>query len=387
MKKKKKIAVITGARAEYGLLKPLMKKIQASDDLNLELIVTGLHLLKKFGLTVNDIKKDGFKISANIPMYAPDDSAENYYGTALARGIGGFTQALIKLRPDILIVLGDRLEALAAVLAAATLGIPIGHIHGGDKTDSGHIDESIRHAITRFSQLHFPATAAAEKRLIKMGEQPERIFSTGALGAENIINSPKISRQTLFKKFQLATGQKLILCIFHPVNLEYKQAGGQMREILSALKQLKIQSIVIYPNNDLGAEDIIKEIDNRAGSSFIKAYPNLNQADYLNLLKQADVLIGNSSSGIIEAPALGLPAVNIGSRNTGREHGKNVIFSSALKKEIVKAINRALYDKKFINCLKKQRNPYGRTGASDKIIKILAKTEINKKLLSKKITY
>lgn len=383
----RKIAVVTGARSEYGILKPLLKKIQAADNFDLKLIVTGMHLLKKHGLTINDIKKDGFKIDNKISMYSGGVRDVKYYGKALAQGIKGFTLVLSKMKPDILIVLGDRLEPLAAVLAAATLSIPIAHIHGGDKSDSGHIDESIRHSITRFAHIHFSSTEEAKKRLIKMGEERMRVFRVGALGLDSLLSLPKIKKSVLFKKFQLDIKQKFILCIFHPVHSEYEDAGRQMREILNALKQLKIQSIIIYPNNDKGSQDIIKEINKCDRPSFIKIYPNLNQEDYFDLLKQADVLIGNSSSGIIEAPAIKLPVVNIGSRNTGREHGKNVIFIDSKKNDIVNAITRAFTDKIFFKTVKQSKNPYGRGGVSEKIIKVLSKIEINQKLLKKKIIY
>ncbi len=386
-KKTKKIVVVTGTRAEYGILKPLLEKIKDSSDFKLELIVTGMHLLKQCGLTIREIEKDGFKTNKKVVMYGENVKVGHYYGEALGRGIENFTRMFLKIKPDILIVLGDRLEPLAATLAAANLTIPMIHIHGGEKTDSGHIDESIRHAITRFAHIHLVSTSKGKERLLKMGEEPWRIFNVGALGLESVLNSPKIKRGALFKKFQLDLKQKLILCIFNPVFLEDGKMGKQMREILNALKQLKIQSIIIYPNNDTGAKDIIKEINKYKNLPFIKIYLNLNHEDYVNLLKHSNVLIGNSSSGIIEAPSVKLPVVNIGSRNTGREHGGNVIFVDPQKNDIVKAIKKALYNKKFREKLKKCRNPYRNGRTVDKIVNILSKIKINKKLLVKRITY
>ena len=382
----KKIAVVTGTRAEYGILKPLLKKIKASAKLDLKLIVTGMHLLKKYGSAINDIKKDGFKIDSEIPMYAIVQDG-SYYGQALARGINGLTLALSKMKPDILVVLGDRLESLAAALAAATLRIPIAHIHGGDKTDSGHIDENIRHAITRFANLHFAATDGHRRRLLKMGEEPRRVFRVGALGLDSIINEPAIKKEILFKKLGLDPMQKLIISLFHPVHLEAAQMGREAREIVAALKELKIQTVVLYPNNDLGSQAIIEEIEKVKEFPFIKIFKNIPHEEYVSLLRYAKVLIGNSSSGILEAPAMKLAAVNIGSRNVGREHGENVIFIKARKAEIIKAVKKVFDDKNFQKKIQKSWNPYGDGKTSNRIVKVLEKVKIDKNLLRKKIIY
>jgi len=383
----KKIGVVTGTRAEYGILKPLLIKIKESKDLELNLIVTGLHLLKKYGLTIKEIEKEGFKIDGIVEMYDDDKEDITYHGKALAKGIAGFASLLSKIKPDILVVLGDRLEPLAATLAAATLRIPIAHIHGGDKTDSGHIDENIRHSITRFANIHFTATKEHTKRLIKMGEEPWRIFQVGALGLDSVINQKTISKEDLAKKIGLHLDDKIIVCVFHPVHLEQELAGKQMHEILEAIKELKMQTVIIYPNNDAGSQDIIEEIEKCKGLPFIKIFPNLPHSDYVNLLKCADVLIGNSSSGIIEAPSLKLPVVNIGLRNVGREHAENVIFVDVKRDEIISAIKKALYDKKFKEKVKQCINPYGDGKASERIVKILSEIKIDRKLLQKKITY
>lgn len=383
----KNIAVVTGTRAEYGILKPLLKKIKNSPDFKLELVITGMHLLRRYGLTIKEIEHDGFKTDKKVIMYDQAEGRDRYYGESLARGIKNFTKIFLKIRPDILIVLGDRLEPLAAALAAANLVIPIIHLHGGEKTDSGHIDESIRHALTRFSHIHLVATKKCRERLLKMGEESWRIFNVGALGLDSILNYSKISRQELFKKFKLDYKQKFILFVFHPVFNEAGKIGRQTKEALSALEQLKLQSIIIYPNNDAGAKDIIKEINKYKNLPFIKIYPNLNHEDYAGLLNQADILLGNSSSGIIEAPSLKLAVVNIGLRNTGREHADNVIFVKPKKNDIVKAVSTALVDKKFKIKLKRCRNPYGDGKTAARIIKILKKIKLDKKLMVKLITY
>lgn len=383
---KRKIAVVTGARAEYGILKPLLKRISESGELELSLIVTGLHLLKKYGLTINEIKKDSFKIKAVVEMYGQDEEGIDYLGKGLSKGIKGFVFALSKIKPDILVVLGDRLEPLAATLAAATLRIPIAHIHGGDKTDSGHIDECIRHSITRFAHIHFPAVDEHAKRLIRTGEEPWRIFKTGALGLDSIAGQKFIPKKEIFLKLGLNLSQRAIVCIFHPVHLENETVGKQMREIMQALKELKIQTVVIYPNNDSGSRAIIEEIEKYRKLPFVKIFPSLSHPEYISLLKYADALIGNSSSGIIEAPLLKLAVVNIGSRNTGRKYAENVIFTEAEKDKVKKAVKKALYDSRFKKRLKRCRSVYGEGHAAAEIIKVLRKVEINKKLLEKKIT-
>jgi len=384
---KRKIAVITGSRAEYGILKPLIQKIKNSENLRLILLMTGMHLLKKYGMTIEEIKKDGFKINGEIKMYEGAPRDRTYYGESLGRGIKDFVKLLSKIKPHIVVVFGDRLEPLAATLAAASLRIPISHIHGGDKTDSGHIDESIRHAITRFVHIHLAPTEKCKDRLIKGGEEPWRVYKVGALGLDSVLKTPLIKKNRIFQKLNLNLYQKTILCIFHPVHLEAEKMGEQMREIIAALKELKVQSLIIYPNNDAGTQDIIREIEKVRDLPFLKVSQNIFHSEYVNLLRYVNVLIGNSSSGIIEAPSLKLPAVNIGSRNVGREHGENVIYVDADKRKIMKAIRKALYDSRFLIRVKQCKNPWGDGKTSGRIIKILSKIKLDKKLLQKKITY
>jgi UDP-hydrolysing UDP-N-acetyl-D-glucosamine 2-epimerase len=383
----RKVAVVTGTRAEYGILKPLLDRIVESNDLELNLMVTGLHLLGEYGLTINEIKKDRFEIADIVEMYGDDKEDITYHGKALAKGISGFTSLLAKIKPEILLVFGDRLEPLATTLAAATLRIPIAHIHGGDKTDSGHIDESIRHAITKFAHIHFTATKEHTERLIEIGEEPWRIFEVGALGLDSIINQGPLQKENLAKEIGINSDDNIIVCIFHPVHLEKELAGIQMHVILDAIKELKMQTVIIYPNNDLGSHDIIEEIERCRGLPFIRIFPNLPHLEYISLLKYANVLIGNSSSGIIEASSLKLPVVNIGSRNVGREHADNVIFASTPKKDIKGAIETALYDKNFEGKVERCTNPYGDGKTSEKIVKVLSTIKIDEKLLQKKITY
>lgn len=385
---KRKIAVVTGTRAEYGILEPLLRRITDSEDLELKLIVTGMHLLKKYGMTMKEIEKSGLTISNVVEMY--DEKLENdagYSGRGLANGIKGTTETLKELKPNIVVVFGDRMEPLAATLAAATLAIPIAHIHGGDKTDSGHIDESIRHAITRFAHIHFTATRQHTRRLVRMGEEPWRIFQVGALGLDSIIGRKTLPRKALEERLRVELENDIIICVFNPVIVEEKTIGLQMHNILDAIKDLGIQTLIIYPNNDAGSQDIIGEIKKYQHLPFIRVFPNLAHNEYVSLLKQAKVLIGNSSSGIIEAPSVKLPVVNVGSRNRGREHTNNVIFVDPKKQAIENAVRLALHNEDFKSRIKRFANPYGDGRASERIVEVLGSVEIDKRLLQKKITY
>ncbi|MFX0066660.1 MAG: UDP-N-acetylglucosamine 2-epimerase [Candidatus Hermodarchaeota archaeon] len=381
----KKIAVLTGSRAEYGILKPLLNQLLERKDFELVLLVTGLHLLKEYGHTIANIKKDKFKIDSIVEMY-DEKETDVYYGAALARGIKNLSLELSKINPDLLIVLGDRLEPLAATLAAATLNIPIAHIHGGDKTDSGLIDESIRHSITRFAHIHFPATEDHKRRLIRMGEEPWRIFKVGSMGIDTIIQRKKIPRKELSKKLHFEINDKTFILIFHPVHLE-EDLGDQMREILEALKELELKTIILYPNNDPGNEKIITEIEKVRRLDNFRIFKNIEHDEYIDLLKHVAVIIGNSSSGIIEAPTLKIPVINIGSRNRNRGRTENIIYVDPKKDQIIEAINKALYDKDFRKKIKKIENPFGDGKTAERISQIIKEVRFDAKLMIKKITY
>jgi len=379
--------VVTGSRAEYGILSPLLEKIKRSHKLELKLIVTGMHLQKKYGLTVKEIESDGFNAYDVVHMYADKKIDHIFHARALGRAIERFASILFKIKPDILVVFGDRLEPLAATIAASTLKIPVAHIHGGDKTDSGHIDESIRHAISQFAHLHFSATKQHSKRLKRMGTESWRIFEVGALALDSIFRNKPISKKRLFSDLDINPKKKLIVCIFHPVHLETGTLGMQMKEIMKSIINLKVQTVIIYPNNDLGNEEIISIIKMFKKVPFVKIFPTIPHNKFINLLRYADILIGNSSSGIIESSTLKLPVINVGSRNTGREHAKNVLFVKSNRNDITKAIQICLYDKKFRSSVMKCKNPYGEGKTSDKILNILTNVNIDKKFYRKVMKY
>lgn len=376
-----KIGVITGTRAEFGILMPLMQGIKKSPKLDLQLYVTGLHLKKEYGGSLKEIKKQ-FGSTEKVEMYG-DIKNKDYYSEGLARGIVNFSKSFRKNKPDLIVVLGDRLEILAATLAAGLQNLPIAHIHGGDKTDSGHIDESIRHSISKFAHLHFAATKEHAKRLSKMGEESKRIHNVGALGIDSLIKSKLISKEELGKLFNVDFNKPVILCIFHPYIHESDRSGDQMAEIIKSLKEVNEQTIVICPNNDLGSMGIVGEI-NKIKNKKIKVFKNLDHESYVNLMRKCSAMIGNSSSGIIEAATFNLPVLNIGMRNVGRAHGDNLSFCEAESEKITKKLSKLL---KITRSGKKFKNIYGDGKTSSRIVKVLESLEINSSLLKKKVTY
>ena len=376
--------MVTGTRAEYGILRPVLRAIKASPQLDLALIATGMHLSKEFGSTVKEIEKDGFKIDAKVEMLHTEDT-----GAAMAKSIGkcagGMTDALEQIKPDILLLLGDRAEMLAAAVAASYMEIPVAHLHGGEV--SGSVDDSVRHAITKLAHIHFPATEKSAKRIIKMGEDPSRIFVVGAPSLDTILNERLPKQAELAKKYGLDLSKPILLVLQHSVVTEADEAAGQIKKTLDAIAELKYQTILIYPNADAGGRRMIKAIKKYEKYPFIKSFKSIPYTDYLGLMRTVSVMVGNSSSGIIEAPSFHLPVVNIGTRQKGRERSTNVIDVGYNRGEIIKAVKKALYDRKFRAKVKKCKNPYGDGKASQRIVKVLSKIEITPKLLQKKITY
>lgn len=376
--------MVTGTRAEYGTLKSVLKAINENSRLDLALIVTGMHLSKEFGYTIKEIRKDGFKIDVKVEMLHAEDT-----GAAMAKSIGKcikkMTEALKRIKPDFLVLLGDRAEMLAGAVAASYMGIPIAHLHGGEV--SGSVDDSVRHAITKLAHIHFPATQGSAIRIIKMGEDPSRIFIVGAPALDTILNKKLLTPAELSKKYGLDLSKPILLVLQHPVVTEANAAADQIRKTLDVIVKLEHQSILIYPNADAGGRRMIKAIKRYKKYPFIKSFKSLPYIDYLSLMGVASVMVGNSSSGIVEAPSFHLPVVNIGSRQEGRERSTNVFDVGYKRKEIAKAIRKALYDKNFRERVRRCKNPYGNGKTGPRIARILAKTKIDSKLLQKKLTY
>lgn len=379
--KKRSVIVTTGTRADYGILRPILDEIKNSHKLDLKLIVTGSHFLKEYGMTINQIKKDGYEITAKIVNIQKTDS--KFESTKiLGQTIIEFSKIFKKLKPDINVILGDRDEMLASAIAAYHMNIPNAHIHGGDT--SGGLDEYTRHAITKLSNIHFAATKKSANRILKMGEKPQVIFHTGSPSIDEVIKDKITKIHELKKKYDAKVVNNEILLVQHPVTTETEEAENQINETLKAIIKLQKNTIIIGANIDPGNQIIhkkIKQIINKY--DFIHFYPTLPRNDYLGFLKNCKVLVGNSSSGIIEASFFKKPVVNIGIRQKFREKGPNVIDVKQFTHEsICNAIENALKSKTL-----KQSSIYGKGHAAKKIIKHLEEIKLNTKLLQKQITY
>ena len=333
----RKICVITGSRAEYGILHTLIKAIELDPELILQIIATNQHLSKIQGETYKEIERDGFQIDYKVYM-ANDNAPDNANSTAksIGRGVIGFADAFDELRPDLIIILGDRYEMLAAASTALIYKIPIAHLHGGEITE-GAFDDAIRHAITKMSHLHFTSTETYRNRVIQLGEQPERVFNVGALGVENIMNTEFMTRQELEKSLDFQISDKCFLCTYHPVTLSNISSETQVLNLLAALDDYKDYKIIFtYSNSDTNSQIIIKRIqeyvdENKGRCIFI---PSLGQKRYFSILKYVKAVIGNSSSGIIEVPSFGIPTLNIGDRQKGRIAANSVINCGCSIEEI-----------------------------------------------------
>ena len=377
----KKICVVTGTRAEYGLLYWLMKEIQLDKELELQLIVTGMHLSPEFGLTYKEIEKD-FKIDKKIEMLLSSDTA---VGISKSMGLAqiSFSEAYQDLKPDILVVLGDRYEIFSAVSAAMIAQIPIAHLHGGETTE-GAFDESIRHSITKMSHLHFTAADDYKNRVIQLGENPSKVFNVGGLGIENIKRLKLLSREEFEESINFKLNKKNIIVTFHPVTLEKSTAKDQFQELLNAIDELEDTNIIFTKaNSDTDGRIINQMIDEYVSKNSQKAvgFTSLGQLRYLSALQYVDAIVGNSSSGLLEAPSFKIATINIGDRQKGRLKAESVIDCEVNKQSIINAIKKST-SPEFINLLKDANNPYGDGCASMKIIEVIKSKDL-KNILKK----
>ena len=380
----RKIAVVTGTRAEYGYLKCLMNAIEREKKLVLIPLVTGMHLLPDFGSTYKLVKND-FPSSVKIPMPLKGDSLADM-ATYLASGVANFAEYFSKNPPNIIVVLGDRSESLAAALVALYLNIPIAHINGGDVTGTT-IDESIRHAITKIAHIHFVHTKENAKRVEKMGEDKKRIFITGALTLDTILHIKLMEKKEIFKKYNLDPRKKTFLVVQHPITTLKDKGYSQMKELLLALDTIGEQTILLYPNCDAGGKQFIDLIKKYEGKSYLRPYKNILHKEYLSLMKSVDIMIGNSSSGIIEAPSFRIPVINIGTRQKGRARSSNIIDVEPKKEKILDSIEFALQNKGFLEKVRISKNTFGDGTAAQKIVKIFKEISLDEKLIQKQITY
>ncbi len=379
----RKILYISGARADYGLMRETLFAIKKHSKLEIEILAAGMHLMPEFGNTAREIKKDGFKVGEIRAVF--DKDSKESMAEFVGKTIQLLTKEVKKIKPDIILLLGDRGEMLAGAVVGAYLTIPVAHIHGGDVSST--IDGIVRHALTKLSHIHFPATEKSAERIKKMGEESWRIFKVGAPGLDGILKEKLVSPAKIAGKYKLDLSKPVLLVLQHSVTAEIDNAEQQMGETMKAIKELGFQSIVIYPNADAGGRKIIRVIENYKKYPFIKIYKNIIHKDYLSLMNMADVLIGNSSSGIVEAASFGLPTVNIGTRQEDRERTCNVIDADYNKERIKWAVKKAIYDKKFRENAKNCKNPYGDGRTGKRIAEILSKIKIDGKLLNKQITY
>ncbi|MBU2044090.1 MAG: UDP-N-acetylglucosamine 2-epimerase (hydrolyzing) [Candidatus Omnitrophica bacterium] len=363
----KKICFITSSRAEYGLLRPLLREVVGDSDLKSQLIATGMHLESDFGLTYKEIEQDGFSIDEKIEIFLNSDTPVGI-SKSISLGISGLSEAYDRLKPDIVVVLGDRFEILSAAIAAHIARIPIAHIHGGEVTQ-GSFDDAFRHSMTKMSHLHFTSTEDYRRRVIQLGESPERVFNVGALGVDNIKGLKLLSKEELEKDLDFKFQKHNLLVTFHPVTLESNTSEGQFKNLLDVLEGLDQTGIILTKSNaDVGGRVINKMIDQYVNnnSQKAKAFTSLGNLKYLSTMQLVDAVVGNSSSGIIEALSFKIGTINIGDRQKGRIRAESIIDCEPTKEEI-KASFEKLYSKEFQQGLASVVSPYGDGQAAKRI--------------------
>lgn len=379
----KKICVVTGTRAEYGLLKPVIDKIYRSNELELQLIVTGMHLSTEFGLTYREIEEDGYPITSKVEMLLGSDTP---VGITKSMGVAliGFADCIAVSKPDMMVILGDRYEIFTAAAAAMVAGVPIAHIHGGELTE-GIMDEAIRHSVTKMSYLHFTANEEYRKRVIQLGEAPQRVFNVGALGVENAKNEKLMSRREVEETLNFKFGLTTIMVTYHPVTLDEDDCEIQFQRLLNVIDRHKEISIIFTKANaDTDGRIINQMIDEYVykNKDRCEGYNSLGRVKYLSALQFCDAVVGNSSSGIIEVPTFGIPTVNIGSRQKGRVRAASVIDCGNEEEQIEEALMKAL-SPEFRKSIASMKNPYEGMKTSDTIIEIIEEAVRNRIELQK----
>jgi len=386
MTKKRKICIVTGTRAEYGLLFWLMKEIANDPELELQIITTGMHLSPEFGLTYKTIEKDGFHIDEKVEMLLSSDTPVGV-SKSIGLGVIGFADALDRMKPDIMVVLGDRFELLAATQVAMIARIPVAHIHGGETTE-GAFDEAIRHAITKMSHFHFTTAEPYRKRVIQLGESPQRVFNFGAPGLDNLLRLELMEKEAFEKKIDFQLGNLSFLITYHPVTLGNEDPHETLESLFSAIDQFPDARVIFTKSNaDTAGRGINKLIDAYKSKNphKVKVFTSMGQLLYLSAIKNTDIVIGNSSSGIIEAPSFRKPTVNIGKRQQGRLRALSIIDCNENEKGIASAIKKGI-STEFSNKIKDVINPYGQGNASLEIkeyLKTISLIPLNNILMKK----
>lgn len=369
----RKICVVTGTRAEYGLLSRLMRMIKDSDKTELQIIATNMHLSPKYGNTYQEIEKDGFVIDKKIPILDEENDDSNATIKSMAKALSGFADAYDELKPDLVVVLGDRYEILAAATAALIECIPIAHIHGGEITE-GAYDDAIRHSITKMSHLHFTSTEEYRNRVIQLGEQPDRVFYVGALGVENIKIFPLLSKDDIERDIQFRLDENTILVTYHPVTLGNHTAENDIKDFIGALEERKdLRVLFTMPNSDTGAQVIVDAINEFVLSNKTRAvaYKSLGIKRYLSVIKYVGAVVGNSSSGLLEVPSFGVPTLNIGERQKGRKVADSVLNCDTDKISILNGLD-TIMSAGFRERAKAAHNPYEKDGTARAIFEIIS---------------
>jgi GDP/UDP-N,N'-diacetylbacillosamine 2-epimerase (hydrolysing) len=387
MKNKRKILGVTGIRSDYDIMSSVFRSIADHKDLGLEIAVMGAHLADAYGATVEVIRSDGFVIADEIESLINGDQLSSRV-KGLAIQLQGLTQTIFRCRPDFLLVLGDREEAMTTSLAGAYMNIPTAHVSGGDRA-VGNVDDQVRHAVTKLAHLHFVTNQESYDRVIKLGEQPFRVYNTGNPGLDRLLKEPQLSPSELSSRlgFEIEDGESLILLIQHALSSETDQAYWQMKQTLEAVRELNIKTVLSYPNSDAGGQQLINAIQEYHDLPFIHIAKNIPRVEFVNLMRRASCMLGNSSAGILETPLLKLPVVNVGKRQSGRLHAENVEFVPHDIGAIKAAVQRAIFDQDYRKSLEQCTNPYGDGESSSRIAEILASVPIDNNLLIKDITY
>lgn len=381
--KVKKIAYVSGTRADFGLMSPVLKAIDAHPKLKLQLYATGVHLMPQFGNTIDHIRLQFPNVRPISAEFESDDrnGMAKFMGVYLQKAVA----ALNKNRPDFIFILGDRVEMLCTAMAAVYLGIPSGHLHGGERTST--VDELARHSITKLASLHFATSKDAARRIERMGEEPWRITVVGAPALDTILNEKLPTREELFLKLGINPTNRIILVAQHPVTEQIDQAAQQMETTIAAVKSFNLHTVVVFPHPDPGGRRMIKVIERERDNPLFHLFPSLEFKDFLALEREAAVMVGNTSAGMIESSSFKTPVVNIGIRQLNRLRGKNVIEVDHDIAKIAKAIKKSLDDQSYLKTLKRIKNPWGDGHAAQRIVKVLSEIEIDDKLLHKQITY
>lgn len=383
---KRKISVFTGNRSEYGLLNPVIRALAEEPTLETSLVISGTHLDGNFGKTIGEIDTSQLAAVRELMLNIPDTDTQTAMLLSIANIVSSGVTLLRELAPDFMVLAGDRYETFAMAVTAFYMNIPVAHIFGGDISEGGHLDDSVRHCITKLSHLHFTTNDDSFQRILKLGEEEWRVFNVGSPVIDNVLSGNFAGQDEVSRELNLDLERPIVVFTQHPVTTEVDEAYGQVKESLEALKALGYQTVITYPCNDAGSEHIIKAIHEYDNVPHFRIKKSLGWRLYLGCLRIASCVAGNSSSGLMETPIFKVPCVNIGTRQYGRLRAENVIDVTYSKHEIMAAVRLAITDTEFIKKVKNCFNPYGQGGASERIAKVLCSVSLNKNLLQKKMT-